>query len=558
MPLRIGETFASYRILRVLGSGGMGEVYLAQHPRLPRQDALKVLRSDISGDTGFRERFIREADLAATLSHPNIVGILDRGEYEGQLWIAMNYVDGIDAGHLLSERYPAGMPVEEVSAIATAVARALDYAHKRGLLHRDVKPANIMLADFDDKNERRILLTDFGIARPIDDPNGLTATNVTVGTVAYAAPEQLMGDDIDGRADQYALAASTYHLLTGAQLFPSSNAAVVIGRHLNSCPPALASTRQDLAPLDAAIAQALAKVPTDRFARCIDFAHAFSGQAKSRAVSSTATTAAAISPGARPQVGQVDQTGTVRANKHGGLKNLWFISAAVLAIVVIGVLATLKWGTDNRTRGATSTPPSTSAIAATLPEPSYQERASAESALTTEPETPSSEGSYSAPLAPRVMDGTRAFSFVVPRGWVQASSYALEFGSAKLIPATPPGAASYTEVILGILDDRLFANAEPEARDAAIRLGSDMGEYVMPYPGVRTNQGVVTLRAGKLSGAANYYDVKFEDKTLENGQIWTGVIGTGTERYFIVWTGTSTFPVEFDAAKALAESIRKA
>ena len=139
------------------------------------------------------------------------------------------------------------MPVEQVVRIVTAVASALDYAHKQGLLHRDVKPANIMLTHLDDDGEQRILLADFGIARNVDDISGLTTTNMTVGTVAYAAPEQLMGEDIDGRADQYALAATAYHLLTGSQLFPHSNPAVVISRHLNSPPPALADTRPDLA-----------------------------------------------------------------------------------------------------------------------------------------------------------------------------------------------------------------------------------------------------------------------------------------------------------------------
>src|SRR3954470_12607540 len=140
MPLRIGENFAGYRLLRLLGSGGMGEVYLVQHPRLPRQDALKVLRPDVSGDASFRERFIREADLAAGLRHPNIVGIHDRGEHDGQLWIAMDYIDGTDTAHLLERKYPAGMPFELAFTIITATASALDYAHRKGLLHRDVKP----------------------------------------------------------------------------------------------------------------------------------------------------------------------------------------------------------------------------------------------------------------------------------------------------------------------------------------------------------------------------------------------------------------------------------
>lgn len=167
MPLTIGDTFAGYRVLRLLGSGGMGEVYLVQHPRLPRQEALKVLRPEFSQDESFRDRFIREADLASGLRHPHIVGIHDRGEYNGQLWIAMDHIDGADLGDLLRHRYPDGMPVGHVIPIVTAVAGALDYAHRNGLLHRDVKPANIMVADLN-TNDPKIYLADFGIARPLD------------------------------------------------------------------------------------------------------------------------------------------------------------------------------------------------------------------------------------------------------------------------------------------------------------------------------------------------------------------------------------------------------
>src|SRR5690348_4650758 len=154
MPLAPGATFAGYTIVRALGAGGMGEVYLAQHPRLPRQDALKVLHPEASLDDDFRQRFIREADLAARLTHPHIVTVHDRGEFDGQLWIASQYVDGIDAAQLLHESYPDGMPVDLASAIVSAIASALDYAHEQDLLHRDVKPANILLTH-PDRNGRR-------------------------------------------------------------------------------------------------------------------------------------------------------------------------------------------------------------------------------------------------------------------------------------------------------------------------------------------------------------------------------------------------------------------
>jgi serine/threonine protein kinase len=243
----------------------MGEVYLARHPRLPRRDAVKVLPAGIWQDPTFRERFIREADLASGLWHPNVVSVYDRGEHGGQLWIAMEFADGTDAGRLLAGA-PGGLPVKDVLAIVTAVAAALDHAHARGLLHRDVKPANIMLAHHDASEDRRMLLADFGIARPLDEVSGLTTTNMTVGTVAYAAPEQLMGERVDGRADEYSLAATAYHLLSGEQLFPQSNPAVVISRHLNADPPPLAGRRPELAGLDPVLARALAKEPADRYA----------------------------------------------------------------------------------------------------------------------------------------------------------------------------------------------------------------------------------------------------------------------------------------------------
>ena len=202
-------------------------MYLAAHPRLPRQDALKVLSAELTADTQYRERFLREADLAASLSHPNILGIHDRGEYEEQFWISMDYVAGTDAGGLVREHYSSGMPLVDALAIITGVGSALDYAHQRGLLHRDVKPANILL----DSHSQRIFLADFGIARRIDDISGLTQTNMAVGTVSYAAPEQLKGESLDGRADQYALACTAFHLLTGTPPYVDSNPAVVITKH---------------------------------------------------------------------------------------------------------------------------------------------------------------------------------------------------------------------------------------------------------------------------------------------------------------------------------------
>jgi Protein kinase domain len=281
MPLNNGEVFAGYVIQRLLGTGGMGEVYLAQHPRLPRHDALKILSSASTADEEFRARFNREAELAATLWHPHIVGVLDRGEFNGRLWISMDYVDGADAGRLVRERYPDGMPEQDVSEIVTAVADALDFGHDRRLLHRDVKPENILVTA-SDGHRRRVLLTDFGIARRIDDVSNLTDANVAMGTISYVAPEQLLGKPLDGRADQYALAATTFHLLTGTPPFQDSNRAVVISHHLGTPPPRISERRPDLAHLDAVLARALAKDPNERYPNCVDFARALTQQGPCR------------------------------------------------------------------------------------------------------------------------------------------------------------------------------------------------------------------------------------------------------------------------------------
>lgn len=342
MPLTSGQTFAGYTIIRLLGSGGMGEVYLAQHPRLPRRDALKLLPREWSADDEFRARFNREADLASTLWHPHIVGVHDRGEEDGQLWISMDFVDGLDAARLLADRYPTGMPVDEVVRIVTAVASALDYAHKQDLLHRDVKPANILLTHLDDGGEQRVLLTDFGIARNVNDISGLTKTNFTVGTVAYAAPEQLLGEDLDGRADLYTLAATTYHLLTGSQLFPNSNPAVVISRHLNVLPPAVGDRRPELANLEPVLAIGLAKRPEDRFERCSDFARALTdGLLASRAVSSSAATRVARKS---PPISAASWS----SKSTAGSRRTWVVVGSIATSIALIGVALVWWPWDIR------------------------------------------------------------------------------------------------------------------------------------------------------------------------------------------------------------------
>jgi serine/threonine protein kinase, bacterial len=321
MSLATGQMFAGYAIVRRLGSGAMGEVYLAEHPRLPRRDALKVLAQQVSNDSTYRERFNREAQNASTLSHPHIVGVYDRGEYEGQLWISMGYVEGTDAARLLKEQYRKGMPPDAVVRIVATVADALDYAHQRQLLHRDVKPANILLAELD-SGGWRALLADFGLARRVDDSSGLTQTNMAVGTIAYAAPEQLMGLTLDGRTDQYSLAATAFELLTGSYVYLDPNPAVVISQHVSAPPPAIADRNPELSNLGPVLSKALAKSPRDRYDTCMDFAKALARQADV-AVGDLGIDDAAIAPARR------------RGNEPKSRKRPPAIASAILIALLI-------------------------------------------------------------------------------------------------------------------------------------------------------------------------------------------------------------------------------
>jgi serine/threonine-protein kinase len=348
MPLAEGEVIAGYTILRSLGAGGMGEVYLAQHPRLPRRDALKVLSASVCSESEYRQRFNREADIAATLWHPHIVEVHDRGDVDGQLWISMDYVEGTDAGRLLAEQYQDGMPPDEVVRIVTAVAGALDYAHQKGLLHRDVKPANILMTN-DDADGARIMLADFGIARWIDESSALTGTNMTVGTVAYSAPEQLKGEEIDGRADQYALAATAFQLLTGAPPFQHSNPAVVISQHLTADPPKIGTRRPELAGLGPVFDKALAKSPRDRYAKCIDFARALQHHigTDERNLSADATKLA------------IATTGPRHARQEANARRRLLIGvAAALAVIAVAAVGFVVFDRTREHRAEAKAPPS--------------------------------------------------------------------------------------------------------------------------------------------------------------------------------------------------------
>ncbi|WP_280235492.1 serine/threonine-protein kinase [Nocardia cyriacigeorgica] len=255
----------------MLGQGGMGSVYLARHPRLDKQTALKLLNRDLFADASVRARFEREADLAAQLDHPSIVAVYDRGTEADQQWISMQYIDGADASSVNA----LTLPPERAVQIIDGVAEALDYAHGIGVLHRDVKPANVLLARSGGGHGERVFLTDFGLARLRAETTQLTQQGMFTATLAFASPEQMTGSALDPRSDQYSLACTLYWLLTGMAPFDSPNPADIIHGNLQLAAPPLAVKRRGLSPaLDAVLAVAMAKHPAHRFATCAEFAAA--------------------------------------------------------------------------------------------------------------------------------------------------------------------------------------------------------------------------------------------------------------------------------------------
>ncbi|MEC3917818.1 serine/threonine-protein kinase [Nocardia sp. CDC160] len=259
--------FAGYRVERRLGAGGMGEVYLARHPRLPRHDALKILSDKHADNAEFRARFLREAEIAVRLQHPNVVAVRDRGEQEGRLWIAMQYVDGMDVAELIG-REGSELAIERTIRILSEAAQGLDEIHRVGLLHLDVKPANILLAE-DPDGQDRVLVTDFGISRVAGEDENPTEAGGFTATLAYAAPEQIGGETVDHRADVYALGCTLYHMLTGSVPYPRDSPAAVMYAHLLETPPQPSAENSRVpVELDAVIARALAKDPAERYPSC--------------------------------------------------------------------------------------------------------------------------------------------------------------------------------------------------------------------------------------------------------------------------------------------------
>ena len=256
----VGELISErYELEELVGTGGMSSVYRAHDKLLERDVALKVLHEQFTAEGDYVERFRREARSVAQLSHPNIVTVIDRGEQDGRQFIVFEYCEGENLKALIARKGP--LPEREAVELALQIARALGFAHEHGLVHRDVKPQNVLL-----NGDGETKVTDFGIARSLDVHGGLTQTGTVMGTSDYISPEQARGSRVDAQSDIYSLGAVLYEMLTGEVPFPGDNFVSVALRHINEPVPSVRARRPDVSPrLDAVVQRAMAKDPRDRF-----------------------------------------------------------------------------------------------------------------------------------------------------------------------------------------------------------------------------------------------------------------------------------------------------
>jgi eukaryotic-like serine/threonine-protein kinase len=331
----VGEVLSDrYEVEELVGTGGMSSVFRAHDRLLDRKVALKVLHPQYSEDEEYVERFRREARAVAALSHPNIVTVIDRGEHEGRQFIVFEYIDGENLKGLIQRRGPA--PVTTALELAMQIARGLSFAHQQGLVHRDVKPQNVLL-----NGDGQAKVTDFGIARSLDVQHGMTQTGTVLGTSDYIAPEQAQGQRVDEHTDVYSLGVVLYEMLTTEVPFPGENFVAVAMRHINEEPPSIRDKRPDVSPrFEAAVQRAMAKRPEDRFQTMADFCRELEANL------AEAQGATVVAP-AQPR--------RVRAPRRQGA-NPWPIVLALLTLIAIGgVIAYLVM--RNHNNNATNSPP---------------------------------------------------------------------------------------------------------------------------------------------------------------------------------------------------------
>ncbi len=359
---RIGAEVAGYRLESLVSRGGMAVVYLAQDLRLSRMVALKILAAELADDDNFRERFLRESRVAASIDHPNVIPIYDAGEADGVLYIAMRHVEDSDLRGLLSAAGP--LEIGRTVAIGSQVAGALDAAHRLGLVHRDVKPANVLLIH---RRSPQVLdhvyLSDFGLAKHTSSITGLTATGQFVGTVSYTAPEQAQGRQVDGRTDIYALGCVLFECLAGRPPFRKDEDVAVVMAHISEPAPPVTQFRPDCPPeLAGVVAKALAKAPDDRFQSGDELVDALRSAGAGEAIAVTRVSESPApaepagpappseppAPPSQPSVPAGEPPASGEAARRRSVSPSWLIAAglALAAAVAVAVVLIVGGGDD--------------------------------------------------------------------------------------------------------------------------------------------------------------------------------------------------------------------
>ncbi len=349
--LETGGVVGGYRIESLLGRGGMATVYLAEDGRLKRKVALKILSPELSADEAFRRRFVDESERLASVDHPNIIPVYEAGQDEGHLFIAMRYVDSTDLKELIASE--GHLAPERAISLVTQVAGALDAAHAKGLVHRDVKPANVLVAVGSGADgSDHAYLSDFGLTKRTQETSGLTKTGSFMGTIDYVAPEQIGGTGVDGRTDQYALACVLFQCLTGRTPYPRDDDAAILYSHLSEPPPPVTEAVPSLPrAIDAVLAGGMAKDKDARYASCLEFARA----ARSALLDPSGETSVEPSATASPSMPSAPSTTVIAAPalveepspKRRGRRNAVVVGAVILALgLVAGGLALLSGGGD--------------------------------------------------------------------------------------------------------------------------------------------------------------------------------------------------------------------
>jgi serine/threonine-protein kinase len=401
-----GDEIAGYRVERSLGAGGMGMVYLVLQPSLGKRFALKLLPSFLTAEPEFVGRFEREMRTVSRLDHPHIVATTNAGTSDGRVWYTMTYVRGIDAAEAI-RRAPDGLPPDRVIGIVDAIADALDFAHRHGVAHRDVKPGNVLLGD-----DGRVFLTDFGIAKVVGETS--TMTTFQPFTADFASPEQVANEAVGTRTDIYSLGATCHALLTGQVPFPGDHTAKIYGhRHLP--PPQPSAVRPGLPPgVDRVIATAMAKNPAGRYGTCAELAGALR-----QSLAAAAATQLAPDPSGRPAPTPADgvhpnlpeqpsRTDPPQSWKPANRGRRWIVVAAAAALLLVGGGYAIQTTLGGRTGGtaaapdlaATGSTESADGPGAPVPQPSRAPSATSPSVTARSTTTGATGGSSSAAVVP--------------------------------------------------------------------------------------------------------------------------------------------------------------